>query len=406
MSSARCLASIAMFTLFALGLLLPRTALSQTIYSYTWTRSINRAFADSKSTAINAQGEICGTRYATYTSPPNDAMLWDTPFGVLNSVGVTSRAVAISDFSAGREFIAGYTFTSSSTNRGCVWTVDAGDNFVAALDMGLVSNGTYSDAYGVNAAGWVVGSANNGVGYRGGKLRAFRTMPDANGNPQAITNAAILPILAAADDAFSQQVKESAALGVDEAGDAVGWSGGRTTTVSFGRHACFWPVAGAPVDLHSVTPAGKFQTSAAIGVSSDGTCVAGYVEPVKSTKFRAGAWINANGQWRFVDLQALMPNNTAFSVANAIQVLDNGNIVAVGTYWIPLGKGYTIRGFSVEGLEDEGSTFNDLTSRLVPNNDNLVILQANGINVNGLIAGWARTAKGSGGSACLLTPAN
>jgi probable HAF family extracellular repeat protein len=121
--------------------------------------------------AINNHGTVTGSAGAGHSQR---AFFWNAAAG-LNFLpplpgDQSSQAFGISQ----QDFAAGVSRDSNGATRAVFWDTNGAHN------LGILSGGTHSEAFGINASGWVVGSSGSGLGMRAFLWTAADGMRDLN----------------------------------------------------------------------------------------------------------------------------------------------------------------------------------------------------------------------------------
>lgn len=293
---------------------------------YTVTNLGNLGGADITVTGINNRGQVTG--YGLTSQGDSHAFLWSA--GMMADLGVyssnyQSQAAAINNSGQIAGTQSGGSGTQASSWAGGAYspiggvgsyangindagqivgllTTPSGDghafrtNAGAIQDLGTVGGGTWSSAYGINSAGWVVGYGDTASGnFRGfvtdaaGHLSTLATLGGSNSYGMAIND--------------GRQVAGSA-------------------SVSSGYlHAAEWN-NGSIVDLGTLGGGNSF----AYGINNSAVVV-GYSYLADSPDTHA--FVVRNGI--LYDLNALIPSAPGWTLLNAYDINDGGQIVGTGS---------------------------------------------------------------------------
>ncbi len=193
----------------------------------------------SEAVAISSTGAIVGTSTVDYAFV---ATLWPSATAAaVPLVGLGGMNTQVTATNTRGDMVGHGLVADNSVVHAILWS--AGNR--NGVDLGTLSGGSYSQAFGINAAGDAVGVSD-----------------DASWSSQAVlwsaTNRA--PVVLK-----SLGGRNSRALGINDAGDIVGES----QTALGSIHATLWPAAGRlPVDL-GVLSGGNFSGAAGINAAGD-----------------------------------------------------------------------------------------------------------------------------------------
>jgi hypothetical protein len=203
---------------------------------------------------------------------------------------------------------------------------DAGTTAATELDpLGIDAWGSSSaEAYDVNDAGTTVGNATR---YPGGEARGTAAVRwDAGG-----TAATELDSLGADPNGF----QSAQAFAVNNGGTIVGSSSAHRDGASAGTRAVLWNAGGTAVtelEQLEISPTGEAR-STALDVNDDGLIV-GYATAFSDSGpsdpgDRAVAWTSGG---KLIDLSALLPAGSGWTLSRAIRISDTGWITGIGLY--------------------------------------------------------------------------
>ncbi len=294
---------------------------------------------------INASGAVTGNSRTTASSLPLNAYSWGGPgpaqnIGVLPGSNSFSRGYAINN--------AGVIVGESDNNNSRAFRWDAVNGMTELLSIAGTSGGVAHD---INNAGVIVGISSNGQASR----------------PTRWTNG-VASDLGSID---GQANTFGRAWGINDAGDAVGFSRRQSTPSSIAQ-ATLWRDSSV-VNLGSLQPDSFSEAFAisdidvAVGAAVSGTTRSG--TPIR----RAVRWDLSGPTPTITDLGSL-----GRTFAEAKDVNDAGQIVGFVT---------NISGLSDRAFLWENGVMTDLND-LLPANSGWVLRSAEGINEQGWITGF------------------
>jgi probable HAF family extracellular repeat protein len=260
---------------------------------------------------INASGEACGA--ADLSNGITHPFVWTKNAGKaeidISSIGGPSSlgwAEAINDSGV----VVGIINTTSLVELGFVWQQSTGTQVVPAFNGGVTS-----EAYGVNNAGAIVGSAGLSTGTSHAYILSGGTMADLGtlGGPTSI------------------------AFAVNSGGDVVGFSQLPSDNATIPMHAFLWHDGNGngsadPGEMKDLGALGTGRDSSAYGINASGQVV-GYSQTVADDPGRhAFIWSAANGMQDLNDLTA----GSGWTLQEARAINDRGQIAGIGV--APSGK--------------------------------------------------------------------
>jgi probable HAF family extracellular repeat protein len=268
---------------------------------------------DSYGYGINDAGQVVGksdsSSYGYY-----HAFLWTSGVGMQDLGGLPgfTDAVAANGINGAGQVVGTSTSKTSPTigyYRAFRWTPGSP---ATMEDLGGLNATVISAAYGINAAGQVVGTSYWGSGSSGGIYHAFLW---TSGSPATIENLGALP---------SPYDYSSKALSVNAAVQVVGTSSA-TSSSGYGSRAFIWTRDGGIQSLGTLPSPYDYAYSVG-GINAAGQVV-GYCWS-SSNSFRG--WLYSGGV--MTDLTSLvqnLPTGVTISMANGIN--DRGQIIASGS---------------------------------------------------------------------------
>ena len=254
--------------------------------------------------AINNAGQVAGTSSALGNLPLH-AFRWDQRSGIRDLMtlgGMDSRGYGLNDNGQ----VVGISHLSGQSGIHAFRYDDNG----GMLDLGSLNADLGSEAWAINSLGQVVGNANvlNSSGQI--ETHAFRTAPNAIISPTT-------------DDLGTLGGARGYAYAINMKGRVVGQA---ETATRFVNHAfCTAPNSAINIVTDDLGTFGGTESGANSINNSDQ--VVGYADTVDD---EARAFLWENGQ--LMDLNDLIPENSAWELWNAQGINDRGQIVGTGLH--------------------------------------------------------------------------